>query len=82
MDEEVRAVAVPAARFARWVENFGSRHGESSLAVRDGALHGVAADGSTFVAHPPFSGQYVGDAEVDRPRGACYSCARVASRSR
>src|SRR4051812_36750282 len=66
MDEEVRTVAVPAARFARWVENFGTRHGEPSLAVRDGALNGVAADGSTFAAHPPLSGQYVGEPDIGR----------------
>src|SRR3954466_15936936 len=66
MGEEVRTVAVPTSRFARWVENFGSRHGETTLAVRDGALHGAAADGSTFAAHPPFTGQYAGEADVDR----------------
>ena len=66
MGEEVRTVAVPAARFARWVENFESRHGDTSLAVREGALHGVAADGSTFAADPPLGQQYVGEADVDR----------------
>src|SRR4051794_8145376 len=65
MGEEVRTVAVPTSRFARWVENFGSRHGETTLAVRDGALHGAAADGSTFAARPPFTGQYAGEADVD-----------------
>jgi len=66
MGEEVRTVAVPTTRFVRWVENFGARHGETSLAVHDGALHGVAADGSTFAAHPPLAQQYVGEADLDR----------------
>ncbi len=57
-------VAVPAARLARWVDNFGERHGETRLRVADGALHGTAEDGSRFVAHLPFALLYDGPAAV------------------
>lgn len=43
-------VLVPPARLERWVANLTARHGETTLAVRDGALVGEAADGSTFRA--------------------------------
>jgi hypothetical protein len=57
-------VRVPTARFARWVQNFGERHDGSSLAVAQGALRGVAGDGSTFEARLPFDASYDGPAEV------------------
>jgi len=47
-------VLVPAERWPRWRENFERGHGPTQLAVRDGALAGVAEDGSTFLARPPF----------------------------
>jgi hypothetical protein len=57
-------VLVPAARFARWVDNFGTRHGDTALHVGDGALLGEAADGSTFGARLPFETTYDGPADV------------------
>jgi len=59
-------VRVPPARLVRWVENFATRHGHTDLAVRDGSLVGVAADGSTFAATLPFATSYDGPAEVAR----------------
>jgi hypothetical protein len=56
-------VRVPAARFARWVENFTARHGDTALSVRDGGLAGHAADGSTFRAGLPFATAYDGPAD-------------------
>jgi hypothetical protein len=56
----MRTVLVPADRFARWVDNFGSRHGETTLHVLEGALGGQAADGSTFRARLPFAQEYAG----------------------
>src|SRR6476661_8285589 len=53
-------VPVPASRVVRWVENFGSRHGDPRLSVTGGALCGVAADGSTFAAQLPFERAYAG----------------------
>ena len=47
-------VIVPADRVSRWVVNFGTRHGDTMLAVADGSLTGRATDGSTFVARLPF----------------------------
>ncbi|WP_181311086.1 acVLRF1 family peptidyl-tRNA hydrolase [Nocardioides campestrisoli] len=64
-------VPVPAERIARWVANFGSRHGEVTLAVSDGCLTGVADDGSAFRAHPPFSGRHDGPAEPEAFAAAC-----------
>lgn len=55
---------VPAARLERWVANFGDRHGDVALRVESGRLCGVAADGSTFEAAPPFDGVYEGEADV------------------
>ena len=57
-------VLVPTARFARWVENFGARHGSFSLGVDSGALVGTADDGSSFAASPPFARTYDGPADV------------------
>lgn len=58
-------VFVPHERVERWVANFGVRHGGVDLAVADGALAGVAPDGSTFCARLPFGAEYAGPAEVD-----------------
>lgn len=55
-------VLVPARRLERWVHNFTGRHGETALAVADGALRGSAADGSSFVARLPFAREYDGPA--------------------
>jgi hypothetical protein len=57
-------VQVPPERLVRWVENFGRRHGGTTLAVRDGALTGGAGDGSTFVARLPFDTSYAGMPDV------------------
>lgn len=51
-------VLVPAPRFARWTDNFISRHGSTSLSVVGGALHGLADDGSSFTAVLPFAAPY------------------------
>jgi hypothetical protein len=53
-------VLVPAARVARWVENFSARHGGATLTVGGGALRGLASDGSTFSARLPFGTSYAG----------------------
>ena len=57
-------VAVPAHRLERWVANFSSRHGATSLRVVGGALTGAAGDGSTFSARLPFAQEYAGPADV------------------
>jgi hypothetical protein len=57
-------VLVPALRLPRWVDNFGARHGDTSLEVGQGELHGKAADGSTFAAGLPFGTSYDGIADV------------------
>jgi hypothetical protein len=64
-------VLVPLSRLPRWVENFGARHGETALSVASGALHGTAADGSTFAAHPPFATSYAGEGDVAEFVGSC-----------
>lgn len=53
-------VLVPRARVERWVANFADGHGGAELAVRDGALVGLASDRSTFVARLPFAASYAG----------------------
>jgi hypothetical protein len=58
-------VGVPAGRVVRWVDNFGARHGDSTLAVRDGTLVGRAVDGSSFVARLPFASSYDGAADAE-----------------
>ncbi|WP_109508533.1 acVLRF1 family peptidyl-tRNA hydrolase [Nocardioides speluncae] len=55
---------VPGARVVRWVENFEERHGPTEYAVRDGALAGEAADGSTFAVALPFGRVYRDAPEV------------------
>ncbi|WP_370290278.1 acVLRF1 family peptidyl-tRNA hydrolase [Nocardioides sp.] len=62
MSEPV-VVLVPGERWARWSENFASRHGAPTLSVDGGALVGVAADGSRFAARLPFGGRYDGAAD-------------------
>lgn len=56
----VSSIAVPSARFERWVANFVTRHGETTYDVRGGALTGTAADGSDFAARLPFAQSYDG----------------------
>ena len=56
-------VLVPAARWARWVDNFVAGHGATPLEVADGALRGEAQDGSHFAARLPFAVSYAGEAE-------------------
>ncbi|MCA1981931.1 acVLRF1 family peptidyl-tRNA hydrolase [Nocardioides nematodiphilus] len=57
-------VLVGVGRVRRWIENFATRHGGGAdLSVSDGALHGVAPDGSTFVARLPFERPYDGPAD-------------------
>jgi hypothetical protein len=46
------------------VDNFATRHGETTLAVGEGALRGEGGDGSRFAAWLPFNGVYDGAAEV------------------
>lgn len=55
-----RRVFVPAARAARWFENFGTRHGDPTLAVREGRLVATAPDGAVAEAALPFSTGYDG----------------------
>ncbi|MDQ4051382.1 MAG: hypothetical protein M3237_01615 [Actinomycetota bacterium] len=57
------SILVPPARMARWIANFATRHGATELEVSDGALTGLAADGSDFVARLPFAGVYAGPPE-------------------
>jgi hypothetical protein len=67
-------VLVPAARWPRWVANFGERHGGASLVVADGAVSGQAEDGSRFTARLPFGRAHAwppdafADAAAEAPR--------------
>lgn len=63
-------VLVPASRLERWVLNFNGRHGTTGLTVVDGALAGVASDGSTFTARLPFGERYAGLPDVAAFAGA------------
>ena len=63
-------VLVPAARLARWVENFADRHGDTTFTVDSGALAGAAVDGSTFAARLPFDVSYAGSPDPDGFAGA------------
>ncbi|WP_212721363.1 acVLRF1 family peptidyl-tRNA hydrolase [Nocardioides dongxiaopingii] len=47
-------VLVPAARWARWLDNFERSHGPTAHAVADGVLTGTAEDGSRFAVRLPF----------------------------
>jgi hypothetical protein len=61
----VPEVLVGVARIQRWIDNFAARHGGAAdLSVRDGALHGLAPDGSTFMARLPFERPYAGPVDV------------------
>ncbi len=55
---------VPVHRFPRWVSNFESRHGTTTLVVEGGALRGAASDGSIFRAAQPFATSYDGKADA------------------
>jgi len=60
----VAQVAVPRERLARWVANFDDRHGGAVLGAEDGALTGIAGDGSTFRARLPFATPYAGEPDA------------------
>ena len=66
-----QSLLVPPERLARWVENFGVRHGGATLDVRDGALTGRGEDGSVFAATPPFGSAHHGAADVAAFLEAC-----------
>src|SRR3954449_3816092 len=57
-----RTILVPRLRVVRWFENFASRHGEPSYAVRAGRLVATAPDGASAEAALPFAEQYNGRA--------------------
>ena len=59
----VSSVSVPTTRWARWVENFESRHGPTTYVVENTALTGRAEDGSEFTARLPFDATYDGPAD-------------------
>ena len=61
-------VLVPRERVRRWLENFADRHGATLLSAGSGRLCGVAEDGSTFEAEPPFG-------RVDEPTGEALEAA-------
>lgn len=63
-------VLIPSARFERWVLNFDARHGATVLEVVQGALTGVATDGSTFRARLPLKAAY-----ADAPDPAAFAAA-------
>ncbi len=56
-------VLVPAARLARCVDNFATRHDGVALSS-DRGLAGYAPDGSTFAARLPFGASYAGAPEA------------------
>jgi hypothetical protein len=62
----VAQVLVAPARLGRWVENFRSRHGATSLTLTAAGsrLRGSAADGSTFTARLPFEQEHAGASGV------------------
>jgi hypothetical protein len=66
-----RDVLVVPSRIERWVANFVGRHGETSLDLRNGSLIGRAADGSRFVAQPPFAQTYTGPPHAASFAAAC-----------
>lgn len=65
------AVRIAPSRLARWVENFGVRHGSFELSVLEGRLAGTAADGSTFAAALPFGTPYAGPPDASAFAAAC-----------
>jgi hypothetical protein len=68
-------VLVPAARVKRWITNFETRHGDTVLSVVEGALGGVAADGSRFTARLPLAAAYDGPADAAGLAGAAAGAA-------
>jgi hypothetical protein len=58
-------VFVPRDRLGRWLTNFTSRHGDTTLEVVGGTLTGRAADGSMFTARLPFGAAYDGPTAAD-----------------
>ncbi len=58
----VPLVCVPSSRWERWCDNFERGHGATTYDVLDGALRGLAQDGSKFVAHLPFGAAFGGPA--------------------
>ena len=65
-----RTVLVPAERLVRWFNNFGTRHGGPTLAVRDGRLVATAPDGAVAEAALPFGQVYDGPPDVSGFRDA------------
>jgi hypothetical protein len=65
-----RTVLVPRERIVRWFENFGTRHGAGSLAVRQGRLVALAPDGALAEAALPFAQPYAGPPDVVALRDA------------
>jgi hypothetical protein len=63
-------IAVPVARWSRWVTNFEASHGVAEIAVEGGALRGSAPDGSWFTARLPHSREYDGLPRPDALAGA------------
>lgn len=61
---ETKSLLLPRERLVRWVENFAVRHDGHQLAVTEGGLTGIAADGSRFSARLPFAGEYDGPPDV------------------
>lgn len=64
-------ILVPPGRLERWVANFAERHGATAHDVGEGALVGLAVDGSTYAARLPFDAAYDGPADVPAFVGAC-----------
>lgn len=62
---------MPVSRLARWVDNFTTSHGETSLVVGEGALVGGGADGSSFAARLPFGRVYAGPPTVESFLDGC-----------
>lgn len=55
-----RTVLVPPERLERWCDNFGTRHGDVTLAVSSGRLVLSGTDGATAEADLPFGRRYDG----------------------
>ncbi len=65
MVKVAQVVLVPVSRVARWWANFEDRHGTTTYDVYDGALRGLAADGSSATARLPFDQVYAGSPTPD-----------------
>ena len=61
---------VPAERVVRWFQNFGTRHGDPTMAVPGGRLVATAPDGARAEAALPFDRGYDGPADADAFRDA------------